>query len=184
MNGIIIYQSSCGSTREYAEWISEGTGFECCTLKEVQDKALDRYDIVIAGSFVIAGKITIGRWIDRKWDILKNKEVVVFSTSGARPSPELASMLMKNSFSEEVASRVRLFPMHGRRRQKDLSLTAKIMLWIAATFIAKTPEEKEDMRKEFDGVDRAWTHGLVEHITTLTATMNGTPSDTLERSAP
>ncbi len=169
MKGIIIYQSSCGSTKEYAEWISEATGFTCCSIKEAHQHSLDEYDIVIAGSYVIANKVSIGRWIDRQWNILKNKKVVAFSTSGAKPSPELASMLLKNSFSAETAQRLRLFPMHGRRRQKDLSFTGKLMMWIAATFIAKTPDEKEEMRKEFDCVDRNYIIPLVNHVKKLAA---------------
>ncbi len=34
MNGIILYQSKYGSTKKYADWISEETGFPCVGTKK------------------------------------------------------------------------------------------------------------------------------------------------------
>ena len=34
MNGMIIYKSKYGSTKKYAEWLSEETGFPCTPVEK------------------------------------------------------------------------------------------------------------------------------------------------------
>ena len=37
-------------------------------------------------------------------------------------------------------------------------------MWIAVTFIAKTPQEKEEMSRDFDGMDKKYTKALISSI--------------------
>ena len=154
MKGIIIYKSACGSTKEYADWIAEETGFSAIPLNQAGRFDLSSYDTVVAGSLVIAGRIVIGKWITTRWDSIRNKKIVLFSTSGAKPDDEVKTMFLNSTFPPEMAEKLTYFPLHGRRRHKDLSVMAKLMMWIAVKFIAKTPEEKEEMSRDFDGVAR------------------------------
>lgn len=167
MKGIILYKTSYGSTQEYAEWIGEDTSFEAHPIETAGNLPLDSYDIIIVGGYVMASKIVIGRWVASNWEQLKNKHVVVFSTSGAKPSPEVKKEFLEKSFPPEIANNIEYFPMHGRRRQKDLSLLGKAMMWIARTFIAKDAQEREDMSRDFDGVDRKYVTPLVEYVKSL-----------------
>jgi menaquinone-dependent protoporphyrinogen IX oxidase len=164
MTGIIIYKTACGSTKQYADWISEETGFEPIPITDAKKIDLTSYDVVIVGSLVIAKRMTAGKWITGKWDVLKGKTIVLFSTSGVTPDDKVKEEFLRNSVPPEIAQQIAYFPMHGRRRQKDLSPVAKLMMWIAATFIAKTPQEKEEMRKDFDGVDRSYIAPLVDYV--------------------
>jgi menaquinone-dependent protoporphyrinogen IX oxidase len=167
MEGIIVYKTTYGSTKEYAEWISEDTGFKAVSIANVADLTLDSYDIIIVGGYVMASKIVISRWVASHWEQVKDKKVVVFSTSGAKPSPEVKKEFLEKSFPPEIANSIEYFPMHGRRRQQDLSLLGKIMMWIARTFIAKDAQEKADMSRDFDGVDRTYVTPLVEYVKSL-----------------
>jgi menaquinone-dependent protoporphyrinogen IX oxidase len=164
MKGIVLYKTSCGSTKEYAEWISEDTGFEAHPIEKAGDLPLDSYDTIIVGGYVMASKIVIGRWVASNWDRIKEKNVVAFSTSGAKPNPEVKKEFLEKSFPPEIGDSIEYFPMHGRRRQKDLSVMGKTMMWIAKTFIAKDAQEKEDMSKDFDGIDRKYVTPLVEYV--------------------
>jgi menaquinone-dependent protoporphyrinogen IX oxidase len=169
MNGIIIYKSSCGSTKQYADWIGQELGFQTIPIADAKNVDFGLYDIIIAGSLVIASKMVIGKWIEKRWEHLKNKEIILYSTSGAKPSEKVQEEFLKNSLPTEIAKQVSYFPMHGRRRQQDLSMIARLMMWIAVTFIAKDEQEKEDMRKDFDGVDRKYIEPLVLHVKRLIA---------------
>lgn len=167
MKGIILYKSQYGSTKEYAEWINEDTGFQAVSIDNAADLSLGSYDVIIVGGYVIASKIVIGRWVASNWEQLKNKHVVAFSTSGAKPSPEVKKEFLEKSFPSEIASQIEYFPMHGRRIQKNLSLLGKTSMWVAKTFLAKDAQEKEDMSKDFDGVDRKYVTPLVEYVRSL-----------------
>jgi menaquinone-dependent protoporphyrinogen IX oxidase len=164
VKGIVLYKTSCGSTKEYAEWISEDTGFEAHPIAKAAELPLASYDVIIVGGYVMASKVVIGRWVASNWDQVKDKKVVVFSTSGAKPSPEVKKEFLEKSFPPEIANSIEYFPMHGRRRQQDLSLMGKTMMWVAKTFIAKDAQEKADMSKDFDGVDRKYVAPLAEYV--------------------
>ena len=164
MNGIIIYKTACGSTKQYADWIGESTGFKTIALADADKLDLSAYDTIIAGSLVLASRMPIGKWIADKWETIKDKRIILFSTSGAKPDEKVKAEFLNNSLPPHIAQNVSYFPMHGRRIQKDLSFAAKLMMWIAATFIAKDAQEKEDMRKDFDGVDRKYVEPLLECV--------------------
>ena len=57
MKGIVIYKSKYGSTKKYAEWISERTGFDCVEAGKVNAKRLADYDTVIFGGGIYASGI-------------------------------------------------------------------------------------------------------------------------------
>ena len=60
MSGIIVYRSSTGSTKQYAEWIAEETGF---ALHESRDKTIawETADTVVIGCPIIALKPALDR---------------------------------------------------------------------------------------------------------------------------
>lgn len=167
MKGIVLYKTSYGSTKEYAEWISEDTGFEAHPIDKAGELPLTSFDTIIVGGYVMASKIVIGRWVASNWEQLKDKHVVIFSTSGAKPSPEVKQEFLEKSFPPEIAAKIEYFPMHGRRIEKDLSLVGKTAMWVARTFIAKDAQEKEDMSRDVDGVDRNYVTPLVEYVKSL-----------------
>ena len=57
MKGIVIYKSKYGSTKKYAEWISERTGFDCVESGKINAKQLADYDTVIFGGGIYASGI-------------------------------------------------------------------------------------------------------------------------------
>ncbi len=154
MSGIIIYKSACGSTEEYARWIADATGYTAVPVKEAGKLDLTKYDTIIAGSLIIAGRMAMGKWLTKRWEKIKDKKVVLFSTSGEKPDDSVKERFLTATLSPAIAERVSYFPLHGRRRQADLKGMAKFMMWVAVKFIAKTPEEKEEMSRDFDGVAR------------------------------
>lgn len=58
MKGVIIYKSKYGSTRQYAEWICAETGFDLFDVKQCPHN-LSQYDLVVLGSNVIAGRLSL-----------------------------------------------------------------------------------------------------------------------------
>ena len=45
--GIILYQSKYGSTKKYAQWLKEATGFEVMEVKKAKVDTINGYDTVV-----------------------------------------------------------------------------------------------------------------------------------------
>ena len=43
MKGIILYTSKYGSTKRYAEWLAEETGFDCVEAKKAKIEDVKQY---------------------------------------------------------------------------------------------------------------------------------------------
>ena len=66
MKSIVIYNSSTGFTKKYAEWISEEAGCECVNFKKGSKMDLSGYDAVVFGSWSMAGGFTKLAWFKKK----------------------------------------------------------------------------------------------------------------------
>lgn len=57
MKILITYQSKTGFTKKYAEWIHEELNSDIKDVKEISDKDISEYDIVIHGGWIMGGMI-------------------------------------------------------------------------------------------------------------------------------
>lgn len=87
MSGIILYKSKYGSTKKYAEWLAEETGFEMVETDKARIEDVCRYDEVILGGGVYASGIAGFSFLKKNWGKLKGKKVIVFMC-GASPYDE------------------------------------------------------------------------------------------------
>ena len=84
MKGIILYQSKYGSTRRYAEWLSEETGFDRMETKKARIEDVKRYDTIIIGGGIYASGIAGLSFLKKHGDRLSGKKIIVFCV-GASP---------------------------------------------------------------------------------------------------
>lgn len=103
MNGIIVYKSKYGATRQYARWITEETGFTLREMGKESKKELMAADVVICGGPVMAYSIPVAKWITKKWDLLRNKTVVLYTTSGASPDTPQLQSIFESSLDPAIA---------------------------------------------------------------------------------
>jgi len=165
MKGLIVYATCYGSTRKYAEWIAEDTGFTCRCNKEVTDDELRAADTIVLGSWVLAHKLFLAKWIEEKKDLLMGKKLYLYSVSGAKPGDKVLDNVFTDSADKSLLEGAGTYQFGGRRETKNMSGFHKFMMWIATTFIEKDPDKKEEMKKYVDNVDRSYTKALVKEIT-------------------
>lgn len=87
MNGIILYQSKYGSTKKYADWLSEELGFPCVETKKARVSDVTNYDTVILGGGIYASGIAGLSFLRKNIALLKGKKIAVFCC-GASPYDE------------------------------------------------------------------------------------------------
>jgi len=163
MKGLIIYKSTYGSTKQYAEWLSEETGFTACSVKKMAKTDLKNSDVLIIGCPVIAFKHLLASWVKKNWESIKDKTLILYTTSGALPIDEKLQNGFKASFSEEMRTKIHYFPQGGRIIIRELKPFHRMMLKVA-TKIIKDSKTKGDMLQDVDNVSRAGINPILEYI--------------------
>jgi len=163
MKGIILYMSKCGSTKQYARWIGEETGFPIVDLKKEKKPHLEDMDMVVIGSWILAGKMAAHGWIKKNWPEIREKKVIVFSVSGDVPDEEKRKGYLEASLPHEIGNRVSFHSLHGRFRKEDQNVFLRKMLNFAARF-EKDGDLANSMVLGIDGVRRENIQGIMDQI--------------------
>ncbi len=164
MKGIIIYASCYGSTEQYAAWISERLPFKKVNYKDVTDDELLESDIVVIGSWVLANKLFLAKWLGVKTELLRNKKLFFYSVSGAKPGDATLERVFEDSMDPALMGCTKTYQFGGKREVKGMSGFHKFMLWIASTFVEKDPEKKEEMKKYVNNVLVEYIEPLIDDI--------------------
>ena len=93
MNTIIVYSSTTGFTKQYAEWISEATGFEAVELKSATAEQLQNAERVVFGSSLKAGVLL-------KLDKIKKmnpKNLVIFAVGLTEKSADYSKSIVDSN---------------------------------------------------------------------------------------
>ena len=76
--GIILYQSKYGSTKKYAQWLKEATGFEVMEVKKAKADTINGYDTVVMCGAVYASGIAGVSYLRKNKNMLAGKRTAVF----------------------------------------------------------------------------------------------------------
>ena len=163
MKGIVLFMSKAGSTKEYAKWISEGTGFPLHDLNENKRPDLDDADVIIIGSWILASKMVAGSWIRKNWNDMKGKKVILFSTSGAKPDFILKKEFLESSLPDDIRNNVDYLPLQGRFRKENLNLLYRSLLGLASRMF-KEDRLVKDLKEGVDGVKKENLEDLFELV--------------------
>jgi menaquinone-dependent protoporphyrinogen IX oxidase len=163
INVLIAYQSKYGSTRQYAEWIQQDTGADLVNIEIGEKPDLARYDILIIGGSVRVGNIVIAPFIKDHWNVMKGKQVILFTASGTPPQHPKIQRIYEKSLPEEIRKEMKYFPLHGRISSKDLTLFDKFLITIGK-IMEQDEILKKDVGKDFDGVQRENILPLLKYL--------------------
>ena len=169
---LIAYQSKYGSTKQYAEWIQRDTEGDLINIENDDKPNLVRYDIVIIGGSVRTGNIVIAPFIKEHWSVIKDKKVILFTTSGTPPRHPKIQSIYEKSLPEEIRKEIKYFPLHGRISGKDLTLFDQFLISIGKV-MEQDETLKKDMGKDFDGVHRENLLPLLEYLEEVKTTLAG-----------
>jgi len=162
MSGIVVYRSSTGSTKQYAEWIAEATGYAAYESRDAKIP-WDGADTVVIGSPIIALKPALAGWIAKNWDRMKDKRVVLFTTSGADPADAPVNEWIEKALPESIRSEIHAFPLPGRFDYARLKGLGKVMIWLAAN-VFQSKDVKNQIKNPVDGVAKEKLGELLEFL--------------------
>ena len=103
MKGIIIYKSKYGSTKKYAEWLKEATGFEMVEADKAKIDEAARCDTIIFGGGIYAGGIAGVNFLKKNIAKLKGKKIVAFCCGASPFDAGFFNALKERNFSGDLS---------------------------------------------------------------------------------
>ncbi len=97
---IVVYKSRTGFTERYAGWIAEALHCDIVCLENFNIAELVRYDVLILGGGIHAGRINGIKFINDHVASLKNKKIIVFATGATAPIPEEIERFRKDNLPQ------------------------------------------------------------------------------------
>lgn len=177
---LVIYESKYGSTKRYAEWISETLSCPLIERKKVQVSDLENVDLIIYGGGLYAGGVSGINLLSKHWNILSQKKIILFTCGIADPnvSSNIEHILLsiKNTLTPEIFDKLHLFHFRGGINYPKLNFVHKTMMsMLRKTLLNKsendlTSEDKELLEtygKFVDYTNRESILPLIEYINSL-----------------
>ena len=173
MSTVVVYRSKYGSTKAYAEWISEELGCDIFEYKEVKIDDLLKYDTIIYGGGLYAEVINGVYLLTKNMDKLKAKKIAVYST-GITPlecRDYYDKLVIEKNFTPEMLEQIKVFNFMGKMIIEELSLPHRTALK-ALKALMKNKENPSEMEKLLitlcdangDFTDKAAIKELIDYV--------------------
>ncbi len=177
---VVIFESKYGSTRCYARWLAEELSCPVFEKRNFKPKDLKAYDVIIYGGGLYAGGVSGISLLTKNWEILSEKEVILFTCGLANPDdPNNVTHIRRGLgkvLSAEIMDSVKIFHLRGGIAYSGLSFVHKAMMFmLRRMLLKKDPSEltSEDRQlldtygKQVDFTDRAALEPMINVVKTL-----------------
>jgi menaquinone-dependent protoporphyrinogen IX oxidase len=128
MKTIVIYTSSTGFTKKYAEWIAQALEADLFTARELRPETLSAYDTVIYGGSLHAVGIRGIKVLKKNFSRLDGKRVIVFAVGATPARKDVPAEVIKANFSPEESAKIKFFYLRGGFDYAKLGLVDKLLM--------------------------------------------------------
>lgn len=136
IRGIILYKSKYGSTKKYAYWLSEATGFPARDIKKTDIQEVEQYDVIIYGGGIYASGIAGIKFLKKHMNRLQGKKIIVFC-DGASPYNEKALNEIKERNMTGPLSGIPLFYCRGGWDMQSMTPVDRVLCSMLRKSVAK-----------------------------------------------
>jgi len=171
MDIILIYNSKTGFTEKYSNWIAEELKCDIKPFKTIKTTDLEKYELVIFGSRIHAGRIENLNSIKK---LLNNKikKLIVFST-GATPTKvkKPINKIWANNFTEDELKNIPHYYFQSGLNYERMNFLDKMMMNILSYVLSrkKSKDQIESdtelaIQKSHDISSKEYIKPLIEYI--------------------
>lgn len=147
---VVVYQSKYGSTKKYAEWISEELSCDLFERKNITPNQLEYYETIIYGGGLYAGGVSGIKLITKSFEQLKNKDIIIFTCGLADPKDEINVKGIREGLNkvlqEEMKDTIKIFHLRGAIDYSKLGIVHKYMMSMLYKMTLK--KNYESLREE------------------------------------
>jgi len=141
MKKVVVYKSVLGTTKEYSEWISEEVGADTFQWYQVNRQDLAKYELVVVASGPYEHWEPLAGYLEKNWDILKDKEVIVVCV-GEIPSDDGVKWEPGEKVNRQIWEKVKYFELPGRLNPETADLVSKENVAPIVAYIKEIEEKK------------------------------------------
>lgn len=175
---LIVYCSLYGTTMKYIEWIKESTDSDVVDAKEVTADQLMQYDTLVFGGYVRKLKIMIAEVIKENWNIIKDKKIILFLASAAKPDSVIPFWFYNQEFHSEIKKNILFYPVGGCINRTEMTEDDKDYIDNVDTLLRQhfnmtdlmiTKEYEsiiESLKQDFDDVKEKYITPVIKRINT------------------
>ena len=148
MKTVVVYKSKYGSTKKYAQWISEELNCDIFDIKNITIDFLSEYDVIIYGGGLYAEVINGLYIITKNISKLKNKKIIVYTT-GITPldiRDYYDKLVYEKNFKTDETRKIKVFNFLGKMILEELSPVHRTALK-SLKKIMSMKEKPSDMEK-------------------------------------
>ena len=140
MKTLIIYGSQYGSTKRYAERLSEITGIEAVDYKQAKDiKGFDK--IIFMGGLYAGGVLGLKKTVGKMTD---NQELVIFTVGMTNPNETEYFSEIRKSIKAKIPANLyneeKIFHLRGAIDYNNLGFKHRFMMSMFHKMVQKTPD--------------------------------------------
>lgn len=171
---VVIYKSKYGSTKKYAEWISEELKCDLLESAEIEEDRLKKYSTVIFGGGLYASGINGIKLINRNYEIIKDKNILIFTVGlSSTQDKSIFKPIIEKNFTQDMQENIDFFHFRGGINYKELSLLHKLMMTMLKRMVSKKNEKErtlddEDILKTYgkkvDFTDKNHIEPIISHV--------------------
>lgn len=180
MNIIILYESIYGSTKKYAQWLSEALSCDLSKSTDIPSAGLKAYDTVIYGGGLYAGGVRGIKFLAGHEKELCNKNLILFTCGIADPASTISIEHIRNhlkrSLPLNLQDKIQVFFLRGGIDYSKLSIPHRCMMAMLCRMIKKKDpstlgvEDREILEtygKAIDFTDQKTISPIVDYIMAL-----------------
>lgn len=134
--GIILYKSKYGSTKKYADWLTDATGFDCFETNAVNASKAKQYEKVVLLGGIYASGISGLKFLKQVAPDLVNKKVAVFCV-GASPYDKKQLAQIKERLLKDALEAVPLFYGRGAWNEEAMTIIDRTLCNVLQRSLAK-----------------------------------------------
>ena len=142
----VIFKSNYGATKQYALHIAQETGADLYDFSRIKEFDFEKYDTLIFGGGLYAGKLNGLKHIAKSTDKLAGKNLVVYSVGLGDPSvASNAQVILKSinkALPKELMSRTHIYSFRGSLDWNNMKFMHKTMMNMLNKMLSKKKEEK------------------------------------------
>ena len=169
---IVVYKSKSGFTKKYAQWIANDLHCDLVCLENCNITEIERYDVVIFGGGLHAGKINGIKFIQKKIPLLAGKEIIVFATGATAPIPEEIERFKKDNIPQDLD--ITFFYFQSGLKYASMSVTDKLLMGGLKTFLKAKKPKTDTEQGTLDSIQSSYDYSNHSQIGPLINYIKGT----------
>lgn len=166
MKKVVVYKSSTGFTKTYAEWISARLNCEAVDIKAAKESIISKYECVIYGGWIM-GNMIMGLDKIKK---MNPRNLVVYAVGSSLKTVELEDTIKEQNHLGNMP----FFYMEGGFHFEKLNFFVRTMLKAMKKSVAKKKNKTEtdlymekNLGTSFDNSDIKNIEPLVKYVAEL-----------------